>query len=378
MRTLDGGNAGGQFLRTALALSAVRGEAVRIENVRGARDTPGLRAQHLAAVRLLREITDADVHGEEVGATTVAFDPGPPRAGEYAIDVGTAGSLTLLFDAVLPLASAIDGPLQVRATGGTDVKWSPTMDYFREVKLPLCRSLGLSAGVTVHRRGFYPAGGGAATLSLGPSRIAAPALTDRGRIERLSIHATQSRSLADREVAGRLVDGVLSELGVPDPRSGAHATVDIGESRTVENEDAGQRRGHGEHTTGEGATGRDSSAPITLVTERTVESDSPGAAVLVGAIGEGVAAGGDAVGERGTPAEEVGARAARELRTWLDGDGPVDRHLADQLVPFVAMVGGTVRSPTVTDHLQSGVDLLATLGYDVGLSDSTVVGSGAE
>ncbi|MDH3407664.1 MAG: RNA 3'-terminal phosphate cyclase, partial [Gammaproteobacteria bacterium] len=44
MREIDGsfGEGGGQLLRTACALSAITGEAVRLRNIRARRDPPGL------------------------------------------------------------------------------------------------------------------------------------------------------------------------------------------------------------------------------------------------------------------------------------------------------------------------------------------------
>ena len=51
--SIDGdlGEGGGQVLRTALTLSAVTGQGFEMTRVRARRSRPGLRPQHLAAVR---------------------------------------------------------------------------------------------------------------------------------------------------------------------------------------------------------------------------------------------------------------------------------------------------------------------------------------
>lgn len=336
MRELDGSAAGGAFVRTALALSAISGESVRIEDVRGDRPTPGLRPQHLAVVEALAAIRDAEVSGEEVGAETITFEPGgdgPIAGGEYGVDVDTAGSLTLLVDAILPLASALEGRLCLTATGGTDVAWSPPIDYLRAVKLPLLRRHGLSAAVEVDRRGFYPAGGGRIRLHLEPSTLepirlgpdAAP--VDTGD---LRLYSTEAAALAGADVARRQLEGALDRLAL------------------------------------------DGEPTERLV--RTVASDSPGSAIVIRlAPGAGVSA----LGEPGKPAERVGREAADAALELLDGEAPVDRHAADQLLVFLALAGGRLQIPAVTDHVETGLDALEAFGHGLSLEPGpTVVADG--
>ena len=325
MHELDGAEAGGQYLRTALALAVVEGRPVRIENVRGDRPTPGLAHQHLAVVETIAELCDANVSGASVGAETVEFEPGTDGrvpGGEYAVDIPTAGSLTLLFDALLPLAGSLEAPLSVTATGGTDVAWSPPLDYLRHVKLPLLERFGLDAAVDCERRGFFPEGGGTATLRLSPSTIEPIHLTDRGALSTLRLHSIESASLADRDVARRQLGGAIERL---DP------TGDVAvESNTS-----------------------------------TVESPSPGSAIVIELGFERSLAGTDALGERGKPAERVGEEAADEALALLAGSAAVDPHLADQLLVFLAISGGRLRIPSVTDHVAAAVDLLASFDREL-------------
>ncbi|WP_226480426.1 RNA 3'-terminal phosphate cyclase [Natrinema amylolyticum] len=344
LRELDGSSAGGQFLRTALALSVLENESVRLENVRGDRSTPGLRHQHLAVLETMAELCDADVSGAELGAETVEFEPGlesadgPERGtlegGAYAVDIGTAGSATLLCNALLPLATVLESPLSVTVTGGTDVAWSPPLDYLRHVKFPLLRRFGIEATCEVDRRGFYPDGGGELTLRLEPSRLERIEIVERGPLEGLRLYSTESESLADRDVAYRQAEGALERLD-------REPSLELAERREI-----------------------------------TADSPSPGSALVLRIDhGTGIA-GFSALGERGTPAERVGEDAADAANRFLEGAAPVDRHMADQLLVFLALAGGRIRVPTVTEHVETRCELLEDFGAKIELEadgETTIV-----
>ncbi|SEW12976.1 RNA 3'-terminal phosphate cyclase [Natrinema salifodinae] len=349
---LDGADAGGQFLRTAVSLSVLENEPVRLVDVRGDRSTPGLRHQHLAVLETLAELCDADVSGAELGAETIEFDPGHDggglAGGEYAVDIGTAGSVTLLFESLLPLATVLRAPLSVTVTGGTDVAWSPPLDYFRRVKLPLVRRYGIAATCEVDRRGFYPDGGGRATLRLAPSTIEPIDLTERGPIEGIRLYSTESESLADRDVASRQAEGTLERLHVG-PGAFGRGTEDGNVTERADADGAADRR----------------AVELIERCETTAASPSPGSALVLRIDhGTGIA-GFTALGEREKPAERVGEDAADAANRFLEGTAPVDRHLADQLLVFLALAGGQVRAPAVTDHVETSCKLLAAFGADV-------------
>src|SRR5687768_9414548 len=106
---LDGarGEGGGQILRTALSLSLITQRPFELVNARAARPNPGLRAQHVSGLVAAAQVCGGEAEGAEVGSSRVAFRPGPVKPGEYAFDIGTAGALTLLAQALaLPLALA--------------------------------------------------------------------------------------------------------------------------------------------------------------------------------------------------------------------------------------------------------------------------------
>ncbi|MFC7134863.1 MULTISPECIES: RNA 3'-terminal phosphate cyclase [Salinibaculum] len=324
MLSIDGATGGGQILRTALTLAAVTDTPFRIENIRGERPEPGLGAQHLAAVDLAADLCDATVEGAERGAESLTFEPGEERQTSLSVAVGTAGSLTLLFDAVLPVAAVIDDPLRVTATGGTDVKWSPTMAYFRRVKLPLLARFGLDAAVTLDRTGFYPAGGGEATLTAGPSSLSPLALDSRGTLDRVDVYSKASESLEERDVADRQADQATDRLTA--------AGFSVGEP-TVE----------------------------------YVPAHSPGSALLVAGVYEDTVAGGDALGEPGRTSEAVADSAVDRFLDFHDGDAAVDEHMADQVLVYLALAGGRVRIPAVTDHVETNLAVLSAFDSDLSL-----------
>ena len=341
MYVLDGHDAGGQFLRRALTLSALENAPVRLERVRGNRPEPGLANQHLAVLELLAAVCDAEVAGDELGAETIEFRPDTADGidgGTYAVDVGTAGSLTLLIDALLPLASRLEAPLVVTATGGTDVAWSPPVDYLRRVKLPVLRRHGLQASLEVERRGFYPAGGGRLQLQLAPSSFAPLSLETRGEPAGVRVYSTTAAALADADVAGRQATAALGRL---EDRSD-------GSLRCLERVE----------------TLADTACPgsvIVLALECAPSEPEHGDSRRL------PIAGFSALGEPGKPAERVGEEAADAALAFLDGTAAVDAHLGDQVLDHLALAGGRVRLPALTNHVETSRRLLESFGYDLGV-----------
>lgn len=322
MLEIDGSAGGGQLLRSSLSLAAVTDQQVTVTNVRGSRPDPGLKHQHLTAVEVLAEVCDADVDGAELGSEKVVFRPSEPGGGKVEADVGTAGSITLVFDTLLPLAVSLDSALSVTVTGGTAVKWSPPMSTYCQVKLPLCRKLGLSAAVDRHRSGFYPAGGGEATLHLGPSSLSSLSLSERGDLQGARIVSQATWSLEEREVARRQAETARAELEA--------AGIDVLEQRVT-----------------------------------STAAASPGSVVTVELVYENTRSGFNALGERGKPAEEVAGEAVEDAIAFEEGSAAVDRHLGDQLLVFLALAGGELSVPERTEHVETSLDLLDVFRFDV-------------
>ena len=182
--TLDGstGEGGGQILRTALALSAVTGQPFEIVKIRARRPVPGLRPQHLAAVRAAALVSGAKVGGGFEGSPDLRFEPGPIGAGDYRFEIATAGAASLVLQTVLPALATAAGPSRVEVTGGTHVNASPSFEFLSRHWGATVARMGLDVGFELVRAGFYPPGGGEVHARVAPwTRPAGLVLEARGR-----------------------------------------------------------------------------------------------------------------------------------------------------------------------------------------------------
>jgi RNA 3'-terminal phosphate cyclase (ATP) len=293
------GEGGGQIVRASVALSAVTGQACKIENIRAGRTNPGLAAQHVAAVRAVAALCSAEVDGLEIASRVLAFRPGKIEAGRHAIDVGTAGSVTLVLQACLPVALAAPSTVRLELTGGTDVPWSPPLDYAARVFLPLVRRCGTHADILLVRRGYYPRGGGLVEVTIQPWAPANPFRTE-----------DPGRPRAIRGIAH------VSNLPADIPKRMKHAAM---------------RRLHGR---GE-----------VKIEERVYSGDQAvgqGGALVLWAETEETVLGADSLAARGKPSERVGEEAASSLTKDLDAGSSLDLHMADQILPYL------LRSPELS------------------------------
>ncbi len=192
MIEIDGsqGEGGGQMLRTSLTLSACLGLPVTIRQIRAKRSNPGLRAQHIAAVRAIAQVCRVEAEELSLGQTDLTFHPQAVRPGAFSLDVGTAGSTCLILQTmILPLAMA-KGPSIVKVTGGTHNPKAPFFEYLAHVWLPFLRQIGLKVGIGMGQAGFYPHGGGTVVAQIDghavPERLIPLDLTERGAPTSLS------------------------------------------------------------------------------------------------------------------------------------------------------------------------------------------------
>ncbi|MCE9617539.1 MAG: RNA 3'-phosphate cyclase [Nitrosarchaeum sp.] len=165
------GEGGGQIIRTAITLSCITKRPIIIENIRKNRKIPGLRPQHLTAIKILQKICDADVEGAKIGSTSLKFVPGNVKSCNLIEDIGTAGSISLILQVLIPVAAICQKKLNLTIKGGTDALWSPTIDYTQYVLKEAYSRMGIKFSVKLIKRGYYPKGGGEVNLEVLPSNV---------------------------------------------------------------------------------------------------------------------------------------------------------------------------------------------------------------
>jgi len=165
------GEGGGQIIRSAITISCITKQPIHVENIRNNRKIPGLRPQHLTAVNILKKISNAQVIGAEIGSTELKFIPGNIENSELIEDVGTAGSIALILQVLIPVIAISQKRLTLTIKGGTDVLWSPSIDYTKHVLREAYSRMGIKFDLELTKRGYYPKGGGEIKLQVYPSKI---------------------------------------------------------------------------------------------------------------------------------------------------------------------------------------------------------------
>ena len=165
------GEGGGQIIRSAIALSCITKQPIHLENIRKNRKVSGLRPQHLTAITILQKIANAEVIGAEIGSTELKFIPGNIESLELVEDVGTAGSISLILQVLIPVVAISQKKIDLTIKGGTDVLWSPSIDYTQHVLKDAYSKMGIEFSVELSKRGYYPKGGGEINLQVYPSNV---------------------------------------------------------------------------------------------------------------------------------------------------------------------------------------------------------------
>ncbi|MDD5340146.1 MAG: RNA 3'-terminal phosphate cyclase [Candidatus ainarchaeum sp.] len=170
---IDGahGEGGGQIIRTSLTLSAITKKPVRITNIRANRPNPGLQMQHLTSARAVRSVCRGRLTGAELGSGELVFEPGEIVGGKYEFDIGTAGSVTLVAQTLIPILLGATKESELRIIGGTHVMKSPGYDYFERVFVPAIARFGAQVETKLVKPGYYPRGGGTISVNVKPSKL---------------------------------------------------------------------------------------------------------------------------------------------------------------------------------------------------------------
>jgi len=312
---IDGsqGEGGGQVLRASLALSLVTGTPFRIEKIRAGRARPGLMRQHLTAVRAAAEVSSAEVSGDAIGSREVTFRPGPVAPGAYRFAIGSAGSVTLVLETVLPALMLAGAPSMLTLEGGTHNPLAPPFDFLERAFLPLLARMGPKVDIRLERHGFYPAGGGRFTAAIAP----VPALRPLTLLE---------RGAARAHTATALVAGLPGAIGVRE--------LDV---------------------VAEGM-GWDRAALRPRMLE---DAHGPGNALVLDLAFEHVTEVVTGFGEKGVAAEAVARAVVAGAQAYLASEAPVGEHLADQLLLPLAISGaGRFRTVPPSLHTRTEIEVI--------------------
>jgi RNA 3'-phosphate cyclase len=314
------GEGGGQLVRSAISLSAFTGIPIILTNIRSNRPNPGLARQHITAVQAVGKLCNANISEIRVGTDKLEFRPGNLKSGKFSFDIGTAGSITLVLQACLipVILGDIQSYLELNLRGGTDVNWSPQFDYFRSVFIETLKLTGIYVQADILRRGYYPKGGGEVRVKI--KKNGANVQAPENRFKKLSL-TTRGNLLG--------IKGVIHSRKLP-----SHVSLRILSS-------AKQRL--------------EKYSNVNIEIDSNGQSYSPGTGIVLAAEYEHSILGASALGALGVPAEQVGENAAEGLITELDGLGTVDVYLADQLVPYLAILGGELKVRELSSHTKTNI-----------------------
>jgi RNA 3'-phosphate cyclase len=313
----------GTILRLSIALAAILNQPLHIYNIRQNRPQPGLRPQHLEAVLTTAKLSTAELEGAKLGSRELWFKPKKNKGGQFEAEIGTAGSIPMLLMTVLPVCAFADNTVNLRVLkGGTDVLHSPTINYMQYVFLPTLKLMGLNAELTIHRYGYYPKGMGETTITVEPSKhLRCLHLEKFGKITTIK-GVSVCTFLAERRVAERQAKAARNYL---------------------------KEKGY--------------TAEIQVLNDRSNPLQKGSSLVLWAETDAGAVLGADAIGALRKPSEKVGREAAEKLCKEIKARATVDLHLADMLIPYIALTEGrsAYLTRTLSEHLETNIWLTEKL-----------------
>lgn len=319
------GEGGGQILRTALALATILQKSIRIKNIRLHRSNPGLRPQHITVVKALALISQASINGLSLGQTEVTFYPKEIKSGSYVFNIGTAGSISLLLQSLIPVLSCAKKWTYITLQGGTNNPHAPPIDNLQSVVFPTLSLMGLKSSLKLIKRGFYPKGRGIVKCTFQPFEKFKP----------LILHDYTAVSE---------INGIAYSARLP-----CHIVQRMAQSAQAEIQENGL---HCQVTT------------ECLQPSNPKCASNPGTGIcLYAKLAPRGRLGSDRLGKIGIPAEKVGCRAASNLIQQISSRAPIDKFLGDQLIPFLALATGKsiIRVSELTSHTSTCIDITKQL-----------------
>ena len=369
---------GGQILRLALALSILHPTNFQMINIRSNRSTKGLRSQHVGCINLVGIQFGKGATTEQIKVGTNQFTlqyPEPPTTSttstpsnnNFEINTGTAGSLTLLLQACFPVMlsnALVKGETStVTLIGGTDVPFSPPMDHFQHVLLPLLIQhmvpKHIEINLNVEKRGYFPKGGGKVVLTVKP--VTTDKKTDKSNKSSSSTSSsttTVSKSLRpiQLKVVGKIIaiNVYLRSNGIS--ASTIQSTIKVVKSML---QPLNHRIVFETSINGNEHSNRTLSIQIVITTDTGVKLSSDGIATFKKF----------KKNENPNLLEEKINRtvteACNEMKQLISQSVAVDEHTLDQLLIFMAMAAGqgnksqiVAAVPKLSKHYETAVGVI--------------------
>jgi RNA 3'-terminal phosphate cyclase (ATP) len=300
----------------ATTYAGITNTPIRVFNIRGKRRNPGLRPQHLATLKAAARLCTGAMKGAEIGSTEIEFHPQMLRGGTHSIDIGTAGSISLMLQCLTPMLMFSPKPSNLSIRGGTAVNWSPPIPFIQNIVYSVISEMGADLDIGIGRHGFYPKGGGEVAVESRPVKSLSPLQPDPpvvNKIRGISICGSLPSHVAERQA--KSAERTLTQHGL---------SFDIA--------------------------------------VKTVKSSSPGSVIVLWTEGSGVYIGSDSLGARGKPAEKVGSEAASSLIAQVQTGANVDKHTGDHLVlPCSLADGASMYSVSeLTMHTLTAIEMAKT------------------
>ncbi|MDD5163793.1 MAG: RNA 3'-terminal phosphate cyclase [Candidatus ainarchaeum sp.] len=312
------GEAGGQVLRSSLALSVLLEKPVHIFNVRSARPEPGLKPQHLAAVNAIAALSKAKVKGNFLQGKEIFFSPGQVRPEKFNVNIGTAGAISLFLQQLLPLA--LKTRLDFHVIGGTDVAFAPSICFLQKAVFPKLKAMGARPDAKILAQGFFPKGQGRVLFKSAPAKLPLRPIV-LGKAKNFSNFECFSSS-----------SGLPSEVSSRQEKSAKKTLLEKFSDSDWESH----------------------------LFSSPARKETIGSAIDVFAVFENTVLGANALGEKGKPSEAVGEEAAKKLLQELESGNAVDSNCADQLLVFMALAKGKseISVSKFSQHCQTNIGII--------------------
>ncbi|MCE7742039.1 MAG: RNA 3'-terminal phosphate cyclase [Candidatus Heimdallarchaeota archaeon] len=312
------GEGGGSVVRVSVALAAGQNNDIKLFNIRANRTKPGLRAQHIEAISAIKQFSGMTSQDLQVGKSQLALTKENNENDVAYVNIGTAGSIGLVAQAVMFYSFSQKRDLELIIKGGaTHGKWAPSIEYIRHVTNEIVGKMNKNITVSPSRYGFFPRGGAEVSINFSSHDCLVPlTMVDRGELEKIEIYSTTSKSLAERNVAERQITSF---------RKGVNSRVDVIE--------------HIQY----------------------VDSLSAGTGLtVVDHYSSGTRMGCFVPGERKLSSEKIGEMCALLWKKNSNSSASIDAYAADQLIVPMALTEGKseITTTEITNHTRTNIELV--------------------